>query len=286
MKKYKSLIIKIYNQLFIISDEIKDNHLDVYSAGTAFYLFISIIPFFIALFSIVPYTPISKEEILSIASMLPTEFDFLIQVVIAETYARNAARLSISLILAIWSAARGVMFMTKGFNEIYDEREKRNYFILRFWAAVYTLFIVVVLIILLIMGVFGKKIYYIIKMRFSHMPVHIMSSIATVFNMRGLIIGIVLFFLFLFLYVVLPNTKVIIKYQIPGAFLCSVGWLIFTKVFSVFTNMFDVFSMYGSLATVIASLLWLYSCMYILFICAELNNYLTFRKALHRITRE
>ncbi|MBR4719774.1 MAG: YihY/virulence factor BrkB family protein, partial [Lachnospiraceae bacterium] len=33
------------------------------------------------------------------------------------------------------------------------------------------------------------------------------------------------------------------------------------------------FSMYGSMATIIASMIWLYCCMYILFICAEINNH-------------
>ncbi|MBR5360780.1 MAG: YihY/virulence factor BrkB family protein, partial [Lachnospiraceae bacterium] len=47
---------------------------------------------------------------------------------------------------------------------------------------------------------------------------------------------------------------------------------------------FGSFSMYGSMATAVASMLWMYCCMYILFICAELNNH--FAKSLINRIRE
>ena len=151
----KKSMRRIYYRLYILAGEIRINHLDVYSAGSAFYLFISIIPFFVALFSIVPFTPISRQDVLGLSSMLPSEFDILVQAVTAEAYVKSSARLWIALVIAIWSAARGIMYMTKGLNEIYDVTEKRNYLILRLWAAIYTLFIVVAIVILLVMGVFA-----------------------------------------------------------------------------------------------------------------------------------
>ena len=269
----KPKLEKIYYKTYVFANEVKDNHLDVYSAGTAFYLFISIIPFFIALFSLVPYTPMSRQDVLGLSAMLPNEFDILVQAMTAETYVKNSARLWIALIIAIWSAARGIMYMTKGLNEIYDVTERRNYFILRFWAAIYTLFIIVAIVVLLVMGVFGKRIIEFVSAHLPHLPGNTAAGIAAIINFRVLITILCLFVLFVFLYTLLPNTRLLWLYQTPGAALCSFAWWMFTKLFSFVVGKFGGFSMYGSMATAIASMLWLYCCMYILFMCAELNNH-------------
>ena len=273
---------RIYYKLYLLGIEIKDNHLDVYSAGTAFYLFISIIPFFIALFSLVPYTPMSRQDVLNLSALLPSEFDILVQAVTAEAYVKNSARLWIALIIAIWSAARGIMYMTKGLNEIYDVSERRNYFILRMWASLYTMFIVAALVILLVMGVFGKKILQILSDHLPHLPGTLASWLGAILDFRILITLVCLFLLFVFLYTFLPNKKVLWLYQTPGAALCSVAWWLFTKLFSFVVGKFGGFSMYGSMATAVASMLWLYCCMYILFVCAELNNHFA-RTIINRI---
>ena len=264
---------KITYRLYVLSGEIRDNHLDVYSAGTAFYLFISIIPFFIALFSLVPYTPITGQDVLGLSSIFPSEFDILIQAVTAEAYVKSSARLWISLVVAVWSAARGIMYMTKGLNEIYDVSERRNYFILRFWAAVYTLFIIIAIVVLLVMGVFGKRIIEMVSNRIPFLPAKMASWLLTIINFRALITMVCLFLLFVFLYTVLPATRLTWIYQTPGAVLCAVAWWTFTKLFALFVSMLGGFSMYGSMATAIASMLWMYCIMYILFFCAELNNH-------------
>jgi membrane protein len=271
MKKLK--LERIFYKLYIFGSEIKNNHLDVYSAGTAFYLFISIIPFFIALFSIVPYTPLSRQDILALSSMLPSELDILVQAVTAEAYVKDSTRLWVALIIAIWSAARGIMYMTKGLNEIYDVKERRNYFILRLKASFYTLFIVIALVVLLVMGVFGKKIMETVISHLPHMPEGLAAGLSAVIDFRVLITLVCLFLLFVFLYTMLPNTRLLWIYQTPGALLCSFVWWLFTRLFSFVVGEFGGFSMYGSMATVIASMLWLYCCMYILFMCAEINNH-------------
>ncbi|MCR4808046.1 MAG: YihY/virulence factor BrkB family protein [Lachnospiraceae bacterium] len=271
MKKFRSE--RVYYALYKFAVEVKDNHLDVYSAGTAFYLFISIIPFFIALFSMVPYTPLSRQDVIGLSKMFPSEFDILIQAVTAEAYVKSSARLWIALVIAVWSAARGIMYMTKGLNEIYDVSERRNYFILRFWASIYTLFIVAAIVILLVMGVFGKRILEVLSAHLPHLPEDVASGLAAIIDWRILITLVCLFILFVFLYTMLPNTKLNFVYQTPGAAFCAVAWWLFTKLFSFVVGKFGGFSMYGSMATAIASMLWLYCCMYILFICAELNNH-------------
>jgi membrane protein len=112
-----------------------------------------------------------------------------------------------------------------------------------------------------------------ISVRLPHFPDRTGSLLATIIDFRVLISLAGLFLFFLFMYTVLPNKKLDVLYQIPGAVLGALGWWGFTDLFSKFTDLFDIFSMYGSLATVVASMLWMYCCMYIMFICAEINSH-------------
>ena len=274
-----SFIIKFRKIIVILMNKIKDDHLDVYSASTAFYMFISIIPFFIGLFSLIPYTPVTTDFVQSITDQLPDNLNIDLVEITAEAYIKNAARLSVAFILAIISSAKGVMYMTKGLNEIYGVNEKRNYFVLRFWATIYTIITLIAMVVLMTLGVFGKYIYGLISAHLFQLP----NPVAAILHMSDVIAIAMLSVMFMVIFTVLPNKKLRIRNNLPGAVLAAISWWCFTRVFSWFTSAFGGFSMYGSLATVVASLLWMYFCMYIMFICAELNNYLTFRGAFNRI---
>ena len=58
----------------------------------------------------------------------------------------------------------------------------------------------------------------------------------------------------------------------PGAMISATGWVSFSILFSFFIDNFSNYSkLYGSLAAVMVLLLWMYVCMYIMFIGAEIN---------------
>lgn len=49
-------------------------------------------------------------------------------------------------------------------------------------------------------------------------------------------------------------------------------------------NFYDRFSIYGSMSTIVLMMFWLYSCMYIMFMCAEANVF--FAEVLGRFMRK
>lgn len=73
------------------------------------------------------------------------------------------------------------------------------------------------------------------------------------------------------IFTALPNKKLHLKHQLPGAILCAFAWYVFSFGLSIYVNYFHGFSMYGSLTTIALVMLWLYICMYILMISAEFN---------------
>lgn len=79
---------------------------------------------------------------------------------------------------------------------------------------------------------------------------------------------------FMLLYKFVPNRKAKLLSQAPGAVFSSVCWYLFSIGFSLYVTYTPGLSnMYGSLTTIILAMLWLYFCMYIILLGAEINSY-------------
>ena len=77
------------------------------------------------------------------------------------------------------------------------------------------------------------------------------------------------------LYTWLPYERQILRKQLPGALFSTAGWIVCSFGFSIYFNRFSRFSsMYGSLAAVVFLMLWLYFCICILFLGAEVNRHM------------
>lgn len=95
---------------------------------------------------------------------------------------------------------------------------------------------------------------------------------------RGLRLAVsfaVLFLVFWLLYIVTTRRWSRCLREVPGALLASGGWVGFSSLYSWYLNRIGGRSVYyGSLSIVMFSLLWLYFCMYIFFVGAEINVWL------------
>ena len=128
--------------------------------------------------------------------------------------------------------------------------------------------LIVVIIFSLVLMVFGNRILELIEL---HWPL-VGSAIQFALRFKFIIFIGVLTLFSLVLYIVVPNRKSRIKYELPGAIFTALGWTIFSYVFSIYVDMSTGFAItYGSLATLVFIMLWLYACMNVLFIGAEIN---------------
>ena len=100
---------------------------------------------------------------------------------------------------------------------------------------------------------------------------------ATLFiiSLRTSCIMCILILFFLYLYMVIPNHRSRIFFELPGAVLTSMGWIGFSYLYSFYIDHMANFSnTYGSLTAVVLLMLWLYACMYMLLIGGEINDLL------------
>ena len=139
------------------------------------------------------------------------------------------------------------------------------------------------IIIVLILMVFTEYIQSLLDQAFG-----VWGILVAIVSVRPLIRGLVAFAiltgLFVWLFTTLPNKKIKAYTQIPGALLCAAIWYVFSIFLSLYVNFYDRFSIYGSMSTIVLMMFWLYSCMYIMFMCAEANVF--FAEVLGRFMRK
>jgi membrane protein len=179
--------------------------------------------------------------------------------------------ITITILTALWSASRGFIAIEKGFNVVYKVEVKKNFIINRLIGILYTIGFAVILLITLTLLGFGNSIYHTIVKHFSF----IKDLAILIMGMRATVLFFLLFFMFVIMYIVLPNRKSSLLLEMPGAILASLGWIGFSNGFAFYIDNIANFSIvYGSLTTIVLLLLWVYFCMWILFLGAEVNYHL------------
>ena len=235
-------------------------------------MMLSLVPILLLLMTLVRYTPVTQSDIMEIArEMFPTTVSGTIIARVDEVYSQTGTTISITLLIAIWSAGRGVLAISNGLNCIRGSVETRNYFFLRLRAAVYTVLFLVAIILSLVLLGFGNSISFLVN---EYIPV-IQYIMDFIIEIRTIVMICVLIIVTVCIYQFLPNKRGKLKYQFPGALFTAFGWTFASFLFSVYMEIFQGFSnMYGSLTTIIIIMLWLYFCMYVMLLGGELNDIL------------
>ncbi len=252
-------------------NKMKRDDVSAHAASAAFFMFLSIFPILMLLCSVLPYTHISEADLLRVVTdLLPSTIDPLAVSVIGDLYDRSATIISISAVFVVWSAAKGILALLRGLNDVQDVDETRNYFVLRFWSCIYTVILLVLIVFTLIVLVFGNPI---INNLLSHLP-NVRYIAILLMPFRYLVVIVALALVFAFMYALIPNKKNRVFDKMPGAVFASLGWTVFSWAFSMYVERYGAFDMYGSLTTIVIIMLWLYFCMYILLLGDELNYFL------------
>ncbi len=269
MKKFGHMKNKVLKVLAIISS----HHTGAYAAQAAYFFMLSLIPIIILLITMVQFTTVSQEEVLeTVMQIFPTSVEGMVRSIVMEVYRQSGATISLSVIMVVWSAGKGVLSITSGLNCIYDNTETRNYVFLRLRASLYTVLFIVAIVLSLVLSGFGNSIALLVQ---KHVPV-VAPFIDFIIQIRTHLNLVVLILFGAMVYKYLPNrkddAKTTMRQQLPGALFSACGWLLLSMVFSIYLDIFKGFSsMYGSMTTIILIMIWLYMCMYVILLGGETN---------------
>lgn len=239
------------------------------AAQLAYFFLLSLFPLLIFLVTLLPYLPITQEDILNvIRDFAPGETMRLIETNIYEITQKNGKLLSFGVIATIWSASNGINAIVRAFNKAYDVKESRPFLIARGMAILFTFAMIFVFVLALLLPVFGKEIGLFLFSEFG-----LSSQFLAIWNMlRWLVSPLILFIVFTGLYWIAPNKKLTCISAVPGALFATVGWVLSSLAFSYYVSSFGNFSAtYGSIGAIIVLMIWFYISGIIIILGGEIN---------------
>jgi len=274
MRDAKSDKMSVFKRLYIIIYDVGQNigqqNICAFASSAAFFIFLSLMPILMLLSTLLRFTPITEVLLIeTVNEAVPVAFQDYMTSLVVQAYNSSAGAISIAILVTIWSAANGCMALMRGFNAIYMVTERRNYFILRLQACVYTIFMLLMVVAMLIALVFGEMIITFVSARVPELA----PFLGSINNLRYPVGIIVLTFFLSLLYTFMPNKKLKLRYQFPGAFLTAVVWEIFSWAYSLYLGKFGLNTAYGSLTVIVTMMFWMYFLIYIMMIGGYLNCY-------------
>lgn len=199
--KYKRLIHWFNKARSITGTIIKETNraaIPAFSGQSAFFLMLSFFPFFMFMFAILKFTPFTETMFLNILEVfIPGSFHNFLSAVISGIYSsQSATLLPVTIITAIWLGSKAFIALANGLNSVFEIDETRNYFLIRFYSAIYTVAFALLIIATLAFMVFGNKIYFYTCRYFPLLE----NVFLPIINLRPLISFFIMFVFFTIMY--------------------------------------------------------------------------------------
>ena len=271
MKKIK----KFFEGYMEISMMYRQTNARLFASSVAFFVFLALFPTVLLVFSIVPFTPLTKEGVfIFLEKVLPEALDSLTVSIINQLYGHSPAILSITTFILLWSAAKGIQGIKSGLNVINGCAELSNFIMLRLRAILYSLAFSVLIVIMVAVVVFINYIYDLISQFFGF---HL-GWLEAIFNLRFLVQWIFYAFVLTFVYAWVPDKKTRPRKQWKGALFTGTTWTLFNWAFNFYLMKYSTFNLYGSMATVIIMLIWVYTLAVLFMYGGIINVYFNKKK--------
>lgn len=260
---------KFLNCLNDLLNTIKEHRIGTYSAASAYFVFICLIPFLTILIYLIPYTTISSNDLTNLVETVFPSYAYSLSFsIIDEIYSKSSAILPLSIIIMFWTASKAMVSIRNGLNDINDFYERKNFLLVRLIATLYTVVAIIIIFIISLLSLFGSKFHeFIYKYNLK-----IINIVEVVFDYHLLITLISYFLVFVFLYAFLPAKNNKIKDVLPGAMFSTLVCQLFSKIFNFLLSNYISFSMYGSLAAIVVIMIYFNFFFYLFFIGGCLNT--------------
>lgn len=243
----------------------------VYAAYTGYFIMLSVFPMLLLLLGLLRYTGLAADTLTDfLRGIIPDALMVGARRLILSTYQNaSSAVISISALAALWSASRGIHGLMTGLNRICGGKENRGWLHTRMVSMLYTFLFLGVLLLTLILSVFGTT----LVRTFPGSPA--LQLLDRIVGLRFILLLVVQTALFCAMFMALPCSRSRLRDTFPGAVFASLGWLIFSDLFSLYVEHFaGLANVYGSVYAVALTMLWLYICLSIVFYGCALNIYL------------
>lgn len=251
--------------------QINDDRVTVYAGQASLFVIISSVPFIsllFALFGLIIPESTMWEQIIDLP-VSASAHDLLNRVSRELVSAPGVSLLSISALTTLWSASRGIASIRRGVETVYEADSPSGYVKNRIFSIIGTLIFIGLIAAVVALLLFDEVL---IRLFGDHIGITFMKLKTPLF-----ILALAVFFTSIYYSVGKRSSHIkhSVLCHIPGAVFSSLGWMVFSYFYSIYIENFPGATyIYGSLAAVCLIMLWIYFCMIILLLGAEVNKLL------------
>ncbi|KRL37152.1 ribonuclease BN [Liquorilactobacillus uvarum DSM 19971] len=242
----------------------------------AYYSLLAFFPSIILVGNVLPLLNIKAGTVLSyLETAVPaTIYETLHPLVVSFLNKGSGGLISISALVALWAASKGVNVLKLALNNAYDVENSQGAITARVISFFLTIVFAILLVSIIILFSFGQMVLSYIT-PILNLPI----EFAGIFGkLKWPITFFALFVILSLMYYFLPNARLHLILVFPGALLATLGWIILAQGFSIYVQYFakSVLS-YGTIGTFIVLLFWLNYSGWIIMLGASLNATLEYR---------
>jgi membrane protein len=250
----------------------QDNNTSVVAGGVTYAVLVALFPGLAALVSIYGLVfdrSQLEQQMAAVTGLLPEQSRALIaaqlhQLVTAPNSALGIG-LVVSVLIALWSASRGMASLIAALNIAYEQKETRGFFKLLLIALGLTLAMIIAGIVAIVLV--------------AALPVAVKAAGVSFFAkwlaliLEWPLLAVLLLFGLAALYRYGPDRREAKwRWVSPGAIFAMVTWIVGSILFSAYVSHFNSYNAtYGSLGAVVVLLTWLYLTAYVVMFGAEIN---------------
>ncbi|SFW75325.1 YihY/virulence factor BrkB family protein [Chitinophaga sancti] len=275
--------LPLYDVIHYFFREIRNKSLGERAAAISFNFLLAIPPFFIFLFTLVPYIPMSNVEatLYELAEDVTPNYNtyIIVRDMIHDfLYTHHNGLLSISFGMSFFASSNAVMGVARSFNRKQAGFRRRKWWQKRLLALQLTAILVFLLLVTVILIIAqGTVLHYI----FDTLGITNTTVISLAEMTRWVLIIFLFYSILSVLYRFVPATNKRWKFITAGSTLATILMILVTLGFSVFVNNFSNYNkIYGSVGTLLILMIAVYLNSLTLLIGFELNASIKYLKEL------
>ena len=255
-----------------LAKRISDNAVTDRAATLAYYFVFALFPFLFTLVTLAAYLPVKNaiaELMARIDPLMPEEAMGIIDAQLHALATQQRPRLlTFGLLLALWSASRGVDALRTALNLSYDVKESRPWWKVQLLAVVVTIATSVLMLLSIAGLALGSSagLWLAARLHVDQFWALLWAWLRWPITAGGVMLVLAL------LYYFLPDVKQEWRYVTPGSVIGTLLWLLMTWGFSVYAESFGTYDKtYGAIGGMIVLMTWFYISGFVFILGGQVN---------------
>lgn len=275
--------ISVYEVLSFLFMEMGRDSILVRASSISFNFFVSIFPAILVIFTIIPYIPVPTFQAVllhNLSDVLPSNVYRLLNETINDIVTRQqGGLLSLSIILAIYYASRGVISLMNAFDKALPTFRKRNFINNQLVAFKILLLLFLLLLVSITLFIGGEGL---IKWVMHQLQAENSTTYLWFTAIRWFSVLVIVYFSIALIYYFGPATHKRWRFFSAGSTLATALSILSSLIFSWIIDQFGQYNkLYGSIGTLVVLMIWLNYNSLCLLIGFELNASIEMNKNMH-----